>query len=169
VPIVGSIIALRDVIADWLDADWLYFFLNLLGVFPVFGGVPKAIAVFLGFFRVQRYMWRAKRRSASGMSAQEVTKKRVGRLRALGISLLVPAVGFFYSIGLLIVVQFLQSHWPDVAGISFSGNLPLIVVGFFALLGLVLGAALCIRTHAWLGLALLPFALLFGLLPGLIV
>src|SRR5258708_28220174 len=41
VPVIGTVTALRDFVACWLDADGLGMVLNLLAVIPVFGGVPK--------------------------------------------------------------------------------------------------------------------------------
>ena len=52
---------------------------------------------------------------------------------------------------------------------AFTGNAPLLVTLVFGGIELVAGEALCIRSRAWLGMLLLPPALLLGLmLPTLL-
>ncbi|HEY7782474.1 MAG TPA: hypothetical protein VIC85_19940 [Ktedonobacterales bacterium] len=45
VPVIGTLCAVRDLIADMRMGDRLGMLLNALAIFPVFGGVPKTIEV----------------------------------------------------------------------------------------------------------------------------
>ena len=45
VPVVGTLCAVRDLIADMRVGDRLGTLLNVLAIFPVFGGVPKTFEV----------------------------------------------------------------------------------------------------------------------------
>ena len=99
VPGIGTVMAVRDLVACWLDADWLGMVLNLLAVMPVIGGVPKTVDVLHGVHRVHRQMQRSARRKESGVTPQEIRRRRARRLRAFGMSLLLPVLGLFLGVG----------------------------------------------------------------------
>ncbi len=48
IPVVGTICALRDFLADRHNGDRMGAFLNLLGLIPFLGGFPKTAAVIRG-------------------------------------------------------------------------------------------------------------------------
>jgi hypothetical protein len=153
VPVIGTVTALRDFVACWLDADGLGMVLNLLAVMPVFGGVPKTLDVLHGVHR----------RKESGVTPQDIRRRRRRRLRAFGMSLLLPVLGLLFGVGTVSALHMVFTHMPvDIRG-AFTGNVPLIVTLVFGGVELVAGEALCIRSRAWLGMLLLPPALLVGL------
>jgi len=169
VPGIGTVMAVRDLVACWLDADWLGMVLNLLAVMPVIGGVPKTVDVLHGVHRVHRQMQRSARRKESGVTPQEIRRRRARRLRAFGMSLLLPVLGLFLGVGTVSALHLVFTHLPVGVRSVFTGNAPLVVTLVFGGIELVAGEALCIRSRAWLGMLLLPPALLLGLmLPTLL-
>ena len=169
VPGIGTVMAVRDLIACWLDADWLGMVLNLLAVMPVIGGVPKMVDVLHGVHRVHRHMKRSALRQESGVSPQEIRRRRGRRLRAFGMSLLLPVLGLLLGVGTVSALHLLFTRLPVGMGGAFTGTAPLLVTLAFGGVELVAGEALCIRSRAWLGMLLLPPALLLGLmLPTLL-
>lgn len=52
VPIVGSLCAIRDALADWRHRDWVGFWLNILAFVPILGGFAKIAAVGQSIHRV---------------------------------------------------------------------------------------------------------------------
>jgi phosphate/sulfate permease len=164
VPGIGTVMAVRDLVACWLDADWLGMVLNLLAVMPVLGGVPKTVDVLHGVHRVHRQMKRSARRKESGVTPQEIRRRRGRRLYALGMSLLLPVLGLLLGVGTVSALQMVFTHVLIGVHGPFTGNAPLIVTLVFGGVELVAGEALCIRSRAWLGMLLLPPALLLGLL-----
>jgi len=164
VPGIGTVMAVRDLVACWLDADWLGMVLNLLAVMPVIGGVPKTVDVLHGVHRVHRQMQRSARRKESGVTPQEIRRRRARRLRAFGMSLLLPMLGLLLGVGTVSALHLVFTHMPVGIRGAFTGNAALIVVLVFGGVELVAGEALCIRSRAWLGMLLLPPALLLGLM-----
>jgi hypothetical protein len=164
VPGIGTVLAIRDLVACWLDADWLGMVLNLLAVMPVLGGVPKAVDVLHGVHRVHRQMRRSTRRKESGVTPQEIRRRRGRRLRAFGMSLLLPVLGLLLGVGTVSALHLVFTHVPVGVRGAFPGNAPLIVTLVFGGVELVAGEALCVRSRAWLGMLLLPPAMLLGLL-----
>jgi hypothetical protein len=163
VPVIGTVTALRDFVACWLDADGLGMVLNLLAVMPIFGGVPKTLDVLHGVHRVHRHLKRSARRRASGVTPQEIRRRRRRRLRAFGMSLLLPVLGLLFGVGTVSALHLVLTHTPVGVRGAFTGNVPLIVTLVFGGVELVAGEALCIRNRAWLGMLLLPPALFLGL------
>jgi hypothetical protein len=163
VPVIGTVTALRDFVACWLDADGLGMVLNLLAVIPVFGGVPKTVDVLHGVHRVHRQMQRSARRKEFGVTPQEIRRRRGRRLRAFGMSLLLPVLGLLFGVGTVSALHLMFTNTPVGIRGAFTGITPLIVTLVFAGVELVAGEALCIRSRAWLGMLLLPPALLLGL------
>lgn len=163
VPVIGTLTALRDFVACWLDGDGLGMVLNLLAVMPVFGGVPKTVDVLHGVHRVHRQMRRSAHRKASGVTPQEILRRRRRRLRAFGVSLLMPVLGLLVGAGTVSALHLLVTHTPEGIRAAFTGNAQLLVTLAFGGIELVAGEALCIRSHAWLGMLLVPPAVLLGL------
>jgi hypothetical protein len=60
-PGVGSICAVRDCVADVRYRDGLGFFLNLLALIPVFGGISKTLDVLLGLWHAHHVLRSRKR------------------------------------------------------------------------------------------------------------
>ncbi len=169
VPVIGTVTALRDFVACWLDADGLGMVLNLLAVMPIFGGVPKTLDVLHGVHRVHRQMTRSARHKESGVTPQDIRRRRRRRLRAFGMSLLLPLLSMLFGVGTVSALHLVFTHMPMGVRGAFTGNAPLIVTLVFGGVELVAGEAVCIRSHAWLGMLLLPPALLLGLmLPTLL-
>jgi hypothetical protein len=169
VPVIGTVTALRDFVACWLDADGLGMVLNLLAVMPVFGGVPKTLDVLHGVHRVHRQMTRSARHKESGVTPQDIRRRRRRRLRAFGMSLLLPLLSLLFGVGTVSALHLVFTHMPMGVRGAFTGNAPLIVTLVCGGVELVAGEALCIRSHAWLGMLLVPPALLLGLmLPTLL-
>jgi hypothetical protein len=54
VPVIGTLCALRDLFANWRHHDRVGVVLNLLAVFPVFGGFPKLLEVIRGAHHIGR-------------------------------------------------------------------------------------------------------------------
>lgn len=63
-PGVGTLCALRDCVADARYRDGLGFFLNLLALIPVFGGVSKTLDVLRGLWHARHVMRSRKRHPA---------------------------------------------------------------------------------------------------------
>lgn len=164
VPGIGTVLAIRDLVACWLDADWLGMVLNLLAVMPVIGGVPKTVDVLHGVHRVHRHMRRSARRRETGVTPQEIRRQRGRRLRAFGMSLLLPVLGLLLGVGTVSALHLVFTHMPVGVRGAFTGTALLMVTLAFGGVELVAGEALCVRSRAWLGMLLLPPALLLGLL-----
>ena len=64
-PIVGTICALRDCVADWSYGDRLGFLLNVLALVPFLGGFPKTAAVLRAMFHVGHVVHANRRRNAA--------------------------------------------------------------------------------------------------------
>ncbi len=61
VPVVGTLCALRDFVADRRKGDRVGMALNLLGVVPFLGGFPKTAAVIHGVHHVGRAIHHTRR------------------------------------------------------------------------------------------------------------
>lgn len=71
VPVIGSVGALRDAVADWQQRDMVGVVLNILATIPAVGGVAKIAAV----ARATRRMARALR-AARALNAQTPAQRR---------------------------------------------------------------------------------------------
>jgi hypothetical protein len=67
VPVIGTLGALRDVIANWRYRDGLGVLLNVLAVFPVLGGFPKTLEVIRGAHRIGRAYTTSRQRQDTGV------------------------------------------------------------------------------------------------------
>src|SRR5260221_7200817 len=72
VPVIGTVTALRDFVACWLDADWLGMVLNLLAVMAVLGGVLKTGDVAAGVHWMDAHMKRSARGKQSDVTSQQI-------------------------------------------------------------------------------------------------
>ena len=78
-------------------------------------------------------------------------------------SLSAAAAGLLFGLAVHFVTVYFRDHGPSGPGWSLRGNGAIIFL-FLAPIGLIVGELLCLRYRAWLGMALLPLAILAGLL-----
>lgn len=68
VPVIGTLGALRDIVANWRYRDGTGVLLNVLAVFPVLGGFPKTLEVIRGAHRIGRAYTAARQRRNNGVN-----------------------------------------------------------------------------------------------------
>jgi hypothetical protein len=166
VPIVGTITALRDAVADIRVRDGAGIILNLLAIFPVLGGLAKTADVLHGLHRLNRAY--NGRQDEQRQSAEELIES-VGRRRGYGclaffVSLVMVALGVFYGVGIHIASQYGGRSWPLGANTALVGNGVLVVGVGLAVLGFSIGEVICVGSRAWLGVIFLPAAIYVGVL-----
>lgn len=163
IPVVGTVAALRDVIACIGRRDPLGIVLNMLAAIPVFGGLAKTADALHTLHRYRQASERRKQRALyGGVIYQEPAAPPHSGWAAFGLSLLAGVFAALYGFGVRTLFEFLWAHGPTIQGYSFQGFgawlAPLILLP----LGLIFGLAVTIRERLWLGLLLLPFAMAIG-------
>jgi hypothetical protein len=166
VPLVGTITALRDAVADIRGHDGVGTILNLLAAFPVLGGLAKTADVLHGLHRLHRAY-----SSHQGNQRQPVEEIRVaagGRhgygCLAFFVSLVMVALGVFYGVGVHIASHYVERSWPLGANTAVVGNGMLVVGVGLAVLGFSIGEVICVGSRAWFGVIFLPAAIYVGVL-----
>jgi hypothetical protein len=162
IPVVGTVAALRDLIACIGRRDLLGIVLNTLAAIPVFGGLAKTADALHTIHRYRQASERRKQRQMYGVTYVEPAAPRRNGWAAFGLSLLTGVFAALYGFGVRTLFQYLWTHGPTIQGYDLHGFgawlAPLILLP----LGLVFGLALTIRERLWLGLLLLPFAMVIG-------
>jgi hypothetical protein len=166
VPVVGTITALRDAVADMRVHDGVGTILNLLAAFPVLGGLAKTADVLHGLHRVHRAY--SSHQSDQRRPAEETREAVSGRhgygCLAFFVSLEMVAVGVFYGVGIHIASHSVGRSWPLGANTAVFGNGMLVVGVGLAVLGLSIGEVICVGSRAWFGVIFLPAAMYVGVL-----
>jgi hypothetical protein len=161
IPGVGTVAALRDLIACIGRRDPLGVILNMFAAIPVFGGLAKTADALHTLHRYRQASERRKQRAAYGVTYYEPAPSRSG-WSAFGLSLLAGVFAGLYGFGVRTLFEFLWAHGPTIQGYDLHGFgawlAPLILLP----LGLIFGSAVTIRDRLWLGLLLLPFAMAIG-------
>ena len=161
VPVVGTITALRDAVADWRLRDGAGIILNVLAAFPVLGGLAKTADVLHALHRLHRVY----------STHQTKDDLLVGQQRSHGclaffISVIVLSLGVLYGLGIHIAAAYARASWPFNANTIVIGNGVLVVAVGLAALGLSIGEVTCAGSRAWFGVIFLPAAIFVGLLLG---
>jgi len=161
IPVVGTVAALRDLIACIGRRDLLGIVLNMFAAIPVFGGLAKTADALHTLHRYNQASERRRNRQVYGAVYQERAPRRSG-WAAFGLSLLTGVFAALYGFGVRTLFEFLWMHGPTIEGYSLRGFgawlAPLILLP----LGLIFGMAVTVRDRLWLGLLLLPFAMAVG-------
>jgi hypothetical protein len=164
VPVVGTITALRDAVADWRLHDGVGVVLNIFAAFPVLGGLAKTADVLHELHRLHRVYSSHRVDQQPDETIQTVAARRGLGCLAFLISLVVLTLGIFYGLGIHIAVQYARTSWPLSANTPFIGNGVLVVAVGLAALGLSIGEVICAGSRAWLGVMFLPAVMFVGLL-----
>jgi hypothetical protein len=162
IPVVGTVAALRDLIACIGRRDLLGIVLNMLAAIPVFGGVAKTADALHTLHRYRQASERRRNRQSYGVTYVEPAAPRRNGWAAFGLSLLTGVFAALYGFGVRTLFQYLWAHGPTIQGYDLHGFgawlAPLILLP----LGLVFGLAVTVRERLWLGLLLLPFTMAIG-------
>jgi hypothetical protein len=172
IPVVGTIAALRDLLACIGQGDPLGIFLNLLAIFPVFGGLAKTADAVHALHHYHRASQRRKYGAMDGTAYQPYYQAYPAPAPApvphrsgwasLGLSLLLACGAALYGTGVRTVLEFLRVQGPTIQGYPLHGDgawlAPLILLP----LGLLVGLVVTVGNRLWLGLVLLPVALSLG-------
>jgi len=161
VPGVGTIMAIRDLIACLRQRDLLGIVLNILAAFPVFGGLAKTTDALHTMHRYHRAAQRRKQRAVDGWAHQVPSPHRSG-WASLGLSLLVACCAALYGVGVRMLLDFLWTHGPTLLGYELRGTSAWLAPLLLLPVGLLVGLAVTVRNRLWLGLTLLPCALAVG-------
>lgn len=163
IPVVGTLAALRDLLACIGQRDALGIVLNLLAIFPVFGGLAKTADALHALHRYQRASQRRKQRAMNGgayLVASPVPHQN--GWATFGLSLLVSGAAALYGVGVRTLFEFLRANGPTIQGYTLRGDgawlAPLILLS----VGVVLGLIVTIGNRLWLGLLLFPVTLAVG-------
>jgi hypothetical protein len=166
VPVIGTITALRDAVADIRVHDGVGTILNLLAAFPVLGGLAKTADVLHSLHRLRRAY-----SSHQGDQRQplEETREAIGGRRGYGclaffVSLVMVTLGMFYGVGIHIASLYVGRSWPLGADTAVLGNGMLVVGVGLAVLGFSIGEVICVGSRAWFGVIFLPAAIYVGVL-----
>jgi hypothetical protein len=166
VPVVGTITALRDVVADIRGHDGVGTILNLLAAFPVLGGLAKTADVLHGLHRLHRAY--SSHQGDQTQPAEETRAAAGGRhgygCLAFFVSLVMVALGVFYGVGIHIASHYVGRSWPLGANTAVFGNGMLVVGVGLAVLGFSIGEVICVGSRAWFGVIFLPGAIFVGVL-----
>jgi hypothetical protein len=175
IPVVGTIAALRDLFACIGQRDLLGIILNLLAIFPVFGGLAKTADALHALHRYQRAAQRRNQEAPSqqtyhtypayspSVAATTTTSApRRSRWASFGLSLLVAGVASLYGLGLRTLLEFMRTYGPTVHGYALHGDGAWLLVVVLLPLGLLMGLIITIGNRLWLGLVLFPVMLLLG-------
>jgi hypothetical protein len=166
IPVVGTITALRDAVADIRVRDGAGIILNLLAAFPVLGGLAKTADILHGLHRLRR-AYRS-HQDDQRQPAEEI-RESVGGRRGYGclaffVSVVMVALGVFYGVGIHIASQYGGRSWPLGANTTLVGNGVLVVGVGLAVLGFSIGEVICVGSRAWFGVIFLPAAIYVGIL-----
>jgi hypothetical protein len=182
IPVVGTLAALRDLLACIGQRDPLGIFLNLLAIFPVFGGLAKTADALHALHRYQRASQRRNqearswqtyqyadqgnsqytRYSPSGEAATAAAKAHRSGWAAFGLSLLIAGVAALYGFGVRTLLEFLRLYGPTLHGYSLHGDGAWLVAVVLLPVGMFLGLIVTIGNRLWLSLVLFPLTLLLG-------
>jgi hypothetical protein len=166
IPVVGTIAALRDLLACLGQRDLLGVVLNLLAAFPVFGGLAKTADALHTVHRYHRAAQRRKERALEGAGYQAYraspAASRRGGWASLWLSLLVACFAALYGVGVHMLLDFLQAHGPTIQGFAVRGGAAWLAPLLLLPLGLLIGLVVTAGHRLWLGLTLLPCALALG-------
>jgi hypothetical protein len=165
IPGVGTVAALRDLIACMRQHDLLGVLLNLLAAFPVFGGLAKIADAVHTVHRYQRARQLRKQRRLDGSVGHYQTPLSTPRRSgwaSFGGSLLVAGFVGLYGLAVRLLFEYLWAHGPTIQGYAFHDNgawlAPLILLP----LGLIIGLTVTVSNRLWLGLMALPIVLALG-------
>lgn len=162
IPGVGTVTAVRDLIACIGRRDLLGIVLNMFAAIPVFGGVAKTADALHTLHRYRQASERRQQRATYGATYREPQAPTRNGWAAFGLSLLTGIFAGLYGFGVRTLFEFLWAHGPTIQGYALHGFgawlAPLILLP----LGLVFGLAVTIRDRLWLGALLLPFAMAIG-------
>lgn len=162
IPGVGTICALRDLIACIGRRDLLGIVLNTLAAIPVFGGLAKTADALHTIHRYRQATERRKQRGVySPMYAEPAAPARNG-LAAFGLSLLAGVLAALYGFGVRTLFEYLWVHGPTIQGYDLHGFGAWLAPVVLLPLGMIFGAVVTIRDRLWLGLLLLPFTMAIG-------
>ncbi|MGO8946292.1 MAG: hypothetical protein ACLQUY_01250 [Ktedonobacterales bacterium] len=170
VPVVGTLTAARDAVADWRLHDAAGVILNILAAFPVLGGVAKTADVLHELHRLHRvYASSSSGKRQDETTAQDEITIKAEKRRGLGcvaffVSTAVLALGMLYGLGIHVAAQDAAASWPLQAGTLLIGHGMLVVAIGLGALGLSVGEVICVGSRAWLGVIFLPAAIYIGLL-----
>jgi hypothetical protein len=169
IPVLGTLAALRDLLACLGQRDLLGIVLNLLAIFPVLGGLAKTADALHTLHRYHRATQRRARRMqlaaadyTDQVPASSERHARRSGCAALGLSLLVTGIAALYGLGVRTLLAFLWTQGPTIHGYVLHGQGAWIAPLLLLPLGLIVGLVLTVRGRLWLGLLLLPAALALG-------
>ncbi len=162
IPGVGTVCALRDLIACIGRRDLLGIVLNMFAAIPVFGGLAKTADALHTIHRYRQASDRRKQRQTYGAMYVEPAAPARNGWATFGLSLLAVVFAALYGFGVRTLFEYLYVHGPTIQGYDLHGFgawlAPLILLP----LGLIFGVAVTVRDRLWLGLLLLPFAMAIG-------
>jgi hypothetical protein len=168
VPVAGTLAALRDLFACIGQRDPLGVVLNLLAIFPVLGGFAKIADAVHTLHRYHRAAKRRRQRAMRGaaypstLSGSAGAQHRRSGWASFGLSLLVICLATLYSVGVGLLFDYLWANGPTIQDYTLHGSgawlAPLVLLP----LGLLVGLVLTVAKRLWLGLTLLPLAIILG-------
>jgi hypothetical protein len=177
IPVVGTVAALRDLLACIGQRDPLGIILNLLAIFPVFGGLAKTADALHALHRYQRAAQRHNQEALSqqayhnytypayppfGMATATPSVPHRSRWVSFGLSLLVAGVATLYGLGVRTFLEFLRLYGPTVHGYALHGDGAWLAAVVLLPVGLLMGLIITLGNRLWLGLVLFPLTLLLG-------
>jgi hypothetical protein len=142
VPVAGTVAALRDLLADWAAGDALGVLLNIVALFPIFGGFAKTAEVLHHLRRLHRSL---QGHGTSGPTHSAMTELGAAPLGPRGpnayslLSLLMGVTAPLLSPGL--AIYGLTSLAPRLGWTSSQQRLGLLIVSVFLapVLGILFG------------------------------
>ncbi len=181
IPVVGTLAALRDLLACLGQRDRLGIVLNLLALFPVAGGLAKTTDALHTIHRYHRRVQRRARRTqhvaayravqapaaigaigAVGAVAHDTHRAHRSGCASLVLSLMVVGVAALYGVGVRTLLAWLWTQGPTMHGFALRGGGAWVAPLLLFPLGLLIGLVVTVRGRLWLALTLLPSALTLG-------
>src|SRR5690348_6029072 len=121
IPVVGTVAALRDLIACIGRRDPLGIVLNMLAAIPVFGGLAKTADALHTLHRYHQASERRKQRQLYGAMYVGPAAPPHSGWAAFGLSLLTGVFAALYGFGVRTLFEYLVAHGPTIQGISLQG------------------------------------------------
>ncbi len=172
IPVVGTLAALRDLLACLGQRDRLGIVLNLLALFPVAGGLAKTTDALHTIHRYHRRVQRRARRTqhvaayravqAPGSVVSVEHRAHRSGCASLVLSLMVVGVAALYGVGVRTLLAWLWTQGPTMHGFALRGGGAWVAPLLLFPLGLLIGLVVTVRGRLWLALTLLPSALTLG-------
>jgi hypothetical protein len=130
VPVIGTLCAARDLLADRRHGDNLGTLLNFLALFPVLGGFPKTAEVLehaRHLHEARKALQRRRQQGAPSDSASTMALTSTSLLMALMAPLVVPLL-CLGAVALLVPLLHMQGRAVEIMLLAIGFAMPLLIV-----------------------------------------